>query len=42
MEKVAKDSDVNYNIHKESIQNNNTEFIGRVVSEVMNYVISHI
>ncbi|KAG1929463.1 drebrin-like a isoform X1 [Pimephales promelas] len=32
MEKVAKDSDVNYNIHKESIQNNNTELIGRVGS----------
>ncbi|KAG1929466.1 drebrin-like a [Pimephales promelas] len=32
MEKVAKASGVNYNIHKESIQNNNTELIGRVGS----------
>lgn len=38
MEKVAKGSGVNYNIHKESIQNNNSELAGRVVSEVMNYV----
>ncbi|XP_077099633.1 LOW QUALITY PROTEIN: drebrin-like a [Siphateles boraxobius] len=32
MEKVAKGSGVNYNIHKESIQNNNCELIGRVGS----------
>ncbi|KAK7120889.1 hypothetical protein R3I94_020767 [Phoxinus phoxinus] len=32
MEKVSKGSGVNYNIHKESIQNNNCELIGRVGS----------
>ncbi|XDV54671.1 hypothetical protein PO909_022907 [Leuciscus waleckii] len=32
MEKVAKGSGVNYNIHKESIQNNNCELVGRVGS----------
>lgn len=38
MEKVAKGSGVNYNIHKESSQNNNCEPLGRVVSEAMSYV----
>ncbi|XDV54673.1 hypothetical protein PO909_022907 [Leuciscus waleckii] len=32
MEKVAKGSGVNYNIHKESVQNNNCELVGRVGS----------
>lgn len=40
MEKVSKGSGVNYNIHKESKQNNNYEPPGRVVREAMNYVFT--